>query len=128
MDKPWLKTYPKDVPPEIDSNQYGTLTEIFDYCFSRYQDSVAFANMGVELSYSEVDILSKKLAVYLQKHPSLNTGDRVAVISENCIEYLELEMAAANIGIVVAAINWMLTDNQIKNCINFKHHLYEIYD
>ena len=115
MDKPWLKTYPKDVPPEIDSNQYGTLTEIFDYCFSRYQDSVAFANMGVELSYSEVDILSKKLAVYLQKHPSLNTGDRVAVMMPNILQYPIVIMAILRAGMIVVNVNPLYTSRELSH-------------
>ena len=115
MDKPWLKTYPKDVPPEIDSSEYSTLTEIFDYCFSRYQDSVAFANMGVELSFSEVDILSKKLAVYLQKHPSLNTGDRVAVMMPNILQYPIVIMAILRAGMIVVNINPLYTSRELSH-------------
>ncbi len=68
-------------------------------------------------SYSEFLKRVLSLSSYLLSK-GLRHGDRVAIISENCMEYLELEMAAAKIGIIVAAINWRLSDNEMKYCIN----------
>ena len=44
--------------------------------------------------------------------------DRIAIISENRKEYLEIEMACAKIGAILVAINWRLSDNEINYCIN----------
>jgi len=44
--------------------------------------------------------------------------DRVAIISENRMEYLEIEMACAKIGATLAAINWRLSENEVNYCIN----------
>ena len=44
-------------------------------------------------------------------------GDRVAILAENRLEYLELLFAAAKIGAVVAALNWRLSDPELRHCI-----------
>ena len=45
-------------------------------------------------------------------------GERVAMLSENCIEYLELELAAAKLGAMVACQNWRLAADELAYCIN----------
>ena len=47
----------------------------------------------------------------------LKRGDRIAVWSENCVEYLELELAAASVGLIVACLNWRLSDEEQRHCI-----------
>lgn len=45
-------------------------------------------------------------------------GDRIAIWSRNRIEYLELELAAAAVGAIVACLNWRLTDLELEHCIS----------
>src|SRR4051812_48802040 len=45
-------------------------------------------------------------------------GDRVAILSENRVEYLELMFAAGKIGAIVCALNWRLADGELLYCIN----------
>src|SRR5689334_7606827 len=44
-------------------------------------------------------------------------GDRVAILSENRAEYLELMFAAGKLGIIVCALNWRLADQELLHCI-----------
>ena len=44
-------------------------------------------------------------------------GDRIAVLAENRIEYLELAVAAARCGAVFAALNWRFAAPEIAHCI-----------
>ena len=44
-------------------------------------------------------------------------GDRVAVLSENRLEYVEGMLAAAKLGILVACQNWRLADAELKHCL-----------
>lgn len=44
-------------------------------------------------------------------------GDRIAVLSGNAAEYVEIELAAAKIGAIVAAQNWRLADPELTHCI-----------
>jgi fatty-acyl-CoA synthase len=45
-------------------------------------------------------------------------GERVAVLSENRIEYLELELAAAKLGAIAACQNWRLAPPELQHCVN----------
>ena len=44
-------------------------------------------------------------------------GDRVAVLSENRCEYVELEFACAKLGAIVAALNWRLAADELDYCV-----------
>jgi acyl-CoA synthetase (AMP-forming)/AMP-acid ligase II len=44
-------------------------------------------------------------------------GDRIAVLSENRIEYVEIELAAAKLGVMVACQNWRLAEHELAHCI-----------
>lgn len=47
----------------------------------------------------------------------IGRGDRVAILSENRLEYLELLFAAGKIGAIVAAQNWRLSAPELHHCI-----------
>src|SRR5689334_22241737 len=44
-------------------------------------------------------------------------GARVAILSENRTEYVELEFACAKIGAIACALNWRLADPEVAHCI-----------
>ena len=44
-------------------------------------------------------------------------GDRVAILAENRLEYLELFFAAGKLGAIVAAQNWRLSDPELRHCL-----------
>src|SRR3954449_3163366 len=47
----------------------------------------------------------------------IGRGDRVAILSENCAEYLELMFAAGKLGVIVCTLNWRLTDRELLHCV-----------
>ena len=44
-------------------------------------------------------------------------GERVALCSENRIEYLELAFAAAKLGAILCTLNWRLTRSELDYCV-----------
>ena len=40
-------------------------------------------------------------------------GDRVAVLSKNCIEYMEIFFACARVGLIIQPLNWRLGDDEL---------------
>ena len=48
----------------------------------------------------------------------LTRGDRVALLSRNRPEYLEVELAAANLGVITACLNWRLSPRELSYCID----------
>lgn len=45
-------------------------------------------------------------------------GDRFAVLSSNRAEYIELELAAAKLGVILCAVNWRLAEPELAHCLN----------
>ncbi len=48
----------------------------------------------------------------------LKRGDRVALLSRNRPEYLEIELAAANLGAITACLNWRLSKGELAYCVD----------
>jgi len=44
-------------------------------------------------------------------------GDRIAILSENRIEYIELQLACAKLGAIAACQNWRLSPAEIRYCL-----------
>ncbi|MSP68540.1 MAG: long-chain fatty acid--CoA ligase [Alphaproteobacteria bacterium] len=47
----------------------------------------------------------------------ITRGERIAILAENRLEYLELELAAAKLGAIVACQNWRQSDAELAYCI-----------
>ncbi len=69
------------------------------------------------LTYGELEERSNRLANALLAL-GLERGDRVGLLARNCLEYVEVELAAAKAGLIVACLNWRLGDRELQHCIN----------
>ncbi|MEL7229985.1 MAG: AMP-binding protein [Pseudomonadota bacterium] len=69
------------------------------------------------LTYGELEARSTALAHWFLGQ-GMEQGDRVAVHLHNCTAYLEIELAAAKAGLIVAALNWRLSAQELTHCIN----------
>jgi fatty-acyl-CoA synthase len=45
-------------------------------------------------------------------------GDRIAILSENRVEYLEAFLAASRLGAIVACQNWRLAPPELEHCLD----------
>ncbi len=69
------------------------------------------------LTYQELDERVLRLAAALTGL-GVKRGERIALLSENRQEYVELELAAASIGAIVACQNWRLVAAELQHCID----------
>jgi fatty-acyl-CoA synthase len=69
------------------------------------------------LSYRELNGRVNRLANALLGL-GLQNGDRVAVLSYNRVEFLEIIMAAAKLGLMVVPLNWRLTAPELAFIVN----------
>ncbi|MCB0351432.1 MAG: AMP-binding protein, partial [Bdellovibrionales bacterium] len=118
MDKPWLKSYPKDVAHEIDTNAYSSITQLFEESVTKYRDLVAYTNMGGTLTYGELDELSRDFAAYLQNKVGLKKGDRIAIQMPNLIQYPIALFGALRAGLIVVNTNPLYTAREMKHQFN----------
>ncbi|MCW8850816.1 MAG: acyl--CoA ligase, partial [Melioribacteraceae bacterium] len=79
-------------------------------------DSIAFKvyESNKNYSFSDVNKLSNYLSDYLSTKYNLNLGDRVAVIAENCIEYIILFGVAQKLGITLVPLNYRLASKELE--------------
>jgi len=66
-------------------------------------------------TYGQLDERTNRLAAMLTRLGG-RRGEQVAVLSENRPEYLELEIAAAKLGMAVACLNWRSTEAELAHC------------
>jgi len=63
---------------------------------------------GRTLTYGQLNRLGNRLAHYFQNELGLQKGDRVAVLAENCLEYVMLFAAAQKLGFTLVPLNYRL--------------------
>jgi acyl-CoA synthetase (AMP-forming)/AMP-acid ligase II len=80
-------------------------------------DEVAVVFPGGSYTYTELNRRANVIANALLAR-GIQTGDRIAVLSENRVEYVVLLYAAAKIGVAVAALNWRQTAVEVAGCID----------
>jgi acyl-CoA synthetase (AMP-forming)/AMP-acid ligase II len=83
VEKIWLKSYQQGVPAEVDLNEFQSLGELFEKSVAQHRERVAYINMGVQITYGELDKLSRDFAAYLQSVLKLPPGARVALMMPN---------------------------------------------
>ncbi|PIT75187.1 long-chain-fatty-acid--CoA ligase [Limnohabitans sp. JirII-31] len=111
--RPWLHAYPEGVPADVDTSAYGTLVELMQDSFARFGGRTAFNFMGRDLTYAELDRLSQVFAAYLQSL-GLQTGDRVAIMLPNVLQYPLAVAAVLRAGYVVVNINPLYTPRELE--------------
>lgn len=68
---------------------------------------------GKSLTYATLHRLGNRLAHAFTKDLLLQKGDRVAVLAENCLEYLILFAAAQKTGIILVPLNYRLATAEL---------------
>lgn len=67
-------------------------------------------------TYAALNERVNRLAHVLARE-GIGRGDRIALLSQNCAAYIEIELAAAKLGAIVAAVNWRLAAPELGHCI-----------
>jgi len=114
-DRPWLRSYPQGVPAEIDPDEYRSIAAVFAASASRYADRPAYSNFGKQLTYAQVDELSKQFAAYLLGELGLKKGDRVAIMMPNCLQYPIATFGVLRAGMTVVNVNPLYTARELKH-------------
>lgn len=135
--RPWLKNYPKGLPANIDVDKYANLNAFLSEAMEKFASHPAFYCMGKTITYGEMDRMSRQLGGYLQSR-GLQTGDRVAIMMPNLLQYPIALFACIRAGLIVVNTNPLYTpremlyqfrDSGVKGIIiveNFASNLEEI--
>jgi long-chain acyl-CoA synthetase len=115
MDRIWLQQYPQGIPAEVDIGAFRSLKEIVESTCRRFADRPAYGNLGVTITYRELDQLSRDFGAYLQNVAGLKRGARVAIMLPNLLQYPIALFGAQRAGMVVVNTNPLYTSRELEH-------------
>jgi acyl-CoA synthetase (AMP-forming)/AMP-acid ligase II len=89
-----------------------TLFDVIERNAQLHGDRLAFVADGRRISHREYALRVVRLAAGLAGI-GLVAGERVAVLAQNCLAYVELYGAAARLGLILVPVNWRLSAEEI---------------
>jgi long-chain acyl-CoA synthetase len=113
VEKIWLKQYCEGVPAEINPDTYQSVVEILEKTCKLHAELPAFNNMGVTLTFHDVDRLACAFACYLQQGLNLKKGDRVAIMMPNILQYPVAMFGILRAGLIVVNVNPLYTPTEL---------------
>jgi acyl-CoA synthetase (AMP-forming)/AMP-acid ligase II len=118
-----LSTLTQGLPPSALDDQApvrrartSTVASLFLAQARRDPRAIAVADGGRLITYGALAERVLRLAGLLRAR-GLGLGDRIAVLSENRAEYLEVLLAGATLGAVVACQSWRVALPELSHCI-----------
>ncbi len=114
-ERPWLANYPQGIPADIDADEYPSIPALLQEAIDKYRDRPAFSNMGVSITYGELDALSNRFAAYLLGELKFKKGDRIAIMMPNCLQYPIATFGALRAGLTVVNTNPMYTARELRH-------------
>jgi len=116
VSKIWLeKSYPSDVPHEIDPDKYSSLVSMFNHYSEQYSEKIAFINMGAEITYKELAQQATAFAAYLQHDLGLKKGEKFAIMVPNTLQYPIALFGALLSGLTVVNVNPLYTARELEH-------------
>ena len=137
---PWRRFYPKEVPEEINPDAYPSLAALLEEGCRLFKDRPAYACMGKQITFGELDKLSEQFASFLQNDLKLHKGDRLAIQMPNTLQYPVAMFGALRAGLSVVNTNPLYTPREMQHqfkdsgakaiviLANFASHLEKIID
>ncbi|WP_181180570.1 long-chain fatty acid--CoA ligase [Mesorhizobium sp. B2-4-6] len=112
--KPWLKSYPKNMPAEIGALPYKSIGDFLVGACKQFSGQPAFVCMGKSITYAELERLSAAFGAYLQAR-GLEKGARVALMMPNVLQYPVAMMAILRAGYTVVNVNPLYTPRELEH-------------
>ena len=112
--KPWLESYPENVPAEIAPLTAGSIGDLLVNACKRYAGRPAFTCMGKSLTFGELERQSAAFGAYLQSK-GLAKGARVAIMMPNVLQYPVAMMGILRAGYTVVNINPLYTPRELEH-------------
>lgn len=119
MEKIWFAEYQKTGIPETVElpSENTSLVDIIERNFQKFGSREAFIFMDKVLTFSELEVASRKFAAYLQSL-GLAKGTRVAVMMPNVLQYPVVALGVFRAGLVLVNVNPLYTARELEHQLN----------
>ncbi|MFI4868598.1 MAG: AMP-binding protein [Steroidobacterales bacterium] len=114
MDAIWVRAYPAGTPAEVDVDAFASLVAVFEQSCQRFAERPAYHNLGVTLTYRDLDRLSREFGAYLLSL-GLVKGDRIALMMPNLLQYPVAMFGALRAGLTVVNTNPLYTARELQH-------------
>jgi long-chain acyl-CoA synthetase len=114
IERVWLRRYPAGIPAEIDADEYRSLVALFDDSISKFATLPAYNCLGTDISYAELERLSRCFGAYLQNTLKLEPGSRIALMMPNLLQYPVAMFGALRAGYVVVNCNPLYSPRELE--------------
>ncbi len=114
MDRFWLKSYPAEVPHEINPEQYRSLGQLFDESFSKNANRPFSVCMERRMSYGELDERSTAIGVWLQSL-DLPANARIALMLPNIPQFPVSMTGILRAGFTCVNVNPLYTPRELEH-------------
>ena len=111
----WNDKRPAGVPQDIDMTAFASVVDVFERSCKKFADRPAFSNLGVTITYGDLERHSAAFAGYLQNHTDLKPGDRIAVQMPNVLQYPIAVFGALRAGLIVVNTNPLYTSREMQH-------------
>lgn len=111
----WNDKRPAGVPSTLEITAYRSVVDVFERSCKRFANRPAFSNLGVTLSYSDLERYSAAFTAWLQQHTDLVPGDRIAVQMPNVLQYPIAVFGAMRAGLIVVNTNPLYTEREMRH-------------
>ena len=111
----WQQSYPPEIPFDIDVSSNGSITDLFEHSVRAFDDKVAYSSFGAELTFADVDRLSRDFAAYLQNELGVKKGDRVAMMAPNTLVFAVGMFGVIRAGAVQVNVNPLYSPRELEH-------------
>jgi fatty-acyl-CoA synthase len=104
---------PEPLPARAGASSLGAL---FRARARTDREHVAVIEGERRITFGELNDRINRLLQVLAAE-GVRRGDRIAILARNCAAWVEVELAAAKLGAIVAAQNWRLAPPELEHCL-----------
>ena len=105
-------SYAEQELARLNVNHYNSLIDMFEQACADHADQAAFSCLGQELSFAEVESLSRAFAAWLLNAGGLVKGDRIAIQLPNLNQYPIVAWGALRAGLTLVNTNPLYTERE----------------
>ncbi|MFT5562272.1 MAG: long-chain acyl-CoA synthetase [Litorivivens sp.] len=107
--------YARNQIDAINDENYTSVLDLFERACTEFADRVAFTCLGQDVTFREIDEMSRNFAAYLRSDAGLEPGDRVAIQLPNLIQYPVAAWGIIRAGLVLVNTNPLYTERELRH-------------